>query len=118
MKKKIAILSIILFGLSFSSISAAVYSTSNTGSSQGYTITARANWEYTTGEYTGKGSHTIDKKPSNTLFTVYSAEYLNTHESSKYSVTQYFRPVYYNTWGQITSYGSSFGINVKSNGPY
>lgn len=117
MKKRIIILSVLLCVLFVSNIYAATYSTSKTGSSQGYTVTARAYWVYETGKYSSKGPHTVNQKPSGGL-TVYDLEYVLSHVSNdRYTVTQYFRPVYYNPVMNHTTYGSNFGIDLSTHGP-
>jgi len=55
MKKKVIVLSALLFSLLLLDAQAATYSTSAVGESQGYNVTARANWEYETGYYNSKG---------------------------------------------------------------
>ena len=118
MRKRIAILSVIMFALFLSNVHAATYSTSATESSQGFTVTARANWEYTTGKYASKGPHTLDSRPSNTPLVIHKINYILTHVDNDYKVTQYFKPNYYNPLMDTTSYGSNFDIVVNSAGPY
>lgn len=98
------LVSIMLITFTFAS----TYSTANTGTSQGYSVTARANWDYITGNFVSKGPHTINSKPANTLTQIYDLEYLLLHQTSNLRVTQYFRPAYYNTLGGNWTYGSSF----------
>lgn len=118
MKKRVIVLSLLLCVLVISSVYAATYATSATGSSQGYTVTARAYWEYETGKYASKGSHTINNSPKNTITTIYNLEYLLSHVSTdRYYVTQYFRPVYYNPLTDYNTYGNSFGIDLSTAGP-
>lgn len=99
-------------------VDASSYTTSKNGSSQGYTITARAVWEYSTGLYAGKGTHSIVSKPSSTL-THYDIEYVLTHvDSNRFTAHQYFRPVYFNLLLGTVTYGNNFGITLHSSGPY
>jgi len=118
MKKRVITFSALLFTLLLLYAQAAVYSTSAVESSQGYTVTARAYWEYDTGYYNSKGPHTVNVKPGDTLFTMHSLEYVLTHQDNVFKVTQYFRPVYYNPITDITTYGNNFSIVVNSAGPY
>lgn len=118
MKKRTIMLSFLLCILLVSSVFAATYTTSRTGSSQGYSVTARAHWIYETGRYSSKGPHTVNSRPSNTLIRIHSLEYLLQHiDSDRYGVTQYFRPVYYDPVIDHTTYGSSFGIYLQTHGP-
>lgn len=117
MKKIIALFIILLIVLKID-VDASSYTTSKNGSSQGYTITARAVWEYSTGLYAGKGAHSIVSKPS-AVITSYDIEYLLTHvDSHRYTAHQYFRPVYIHLLVGTISYGNSFGITLNSSGPY
>lgn len=118
MKKRTIILSVLLCILLVSSVFAATYTTSRTGSSQGYSVTARAYWVYETGKYSSKGSHTVNSRPNNTLVTIHDLEYSLQHiDGDKYGVTQYFRPVYYNPLMDVTTYGNNFGIYLQTSGP-
>lgn len=88
-----------------------------TWNKQVYSVKARANWVYETGEYSSRGNHTVVQKPSNTLLNYYGINFTN-EVNSKYAVTQYFQPVSRNNLSGFTSYGSVIGIEMKSPGAY
>ncbi len=84
---------------------------------QVYSVKARANWIYETGEYSSRGNHTILQKPKSTLLNYYGITFTN-EVKSKYEVKQYFQPVTRNNFSGITSTGPVIGIEMKSPGAY
>ncbi|WP_415696895.1 hypothetical protein [Erysipelothrix inopinata] len=88
-----------------------------TWNKQVYSVKARANWVYETGEYSSRGNHTVVQKPNNTLLNYYGISFTN-EVKSKYAVTQYFQPATRNNLSGFTSYGSVIGIEMKSPGAY
>lgn len=88
-----------------------------TWNSQNYSVKARANWIYETGEYSSRGNHTILQKPNSTLLNYYGINFTN-ETSSKYVVNQYFQPVIRNNLSGFTSNGPVIGIEMKSPGAY
>lgn len=84
---------------------------------QVYSVKARANWVYETGEYSSRGNHTILQKPQSTLLNYYGINFTN-EVKSKYVVNQYFQPVTRNNLSGFTSTGPVIGIEMKSPGAY
>lgn len=88
-----------------------------TWNKQVYSVKARANWVYETGEYSSRGNHTVIQKPNSTLLNYYGINFMN-EVSSKYEVKQYFQPVTRNYLSGFTSNGPVIGIVLKSPGAY
>lgn len=103
---------VLLLGIVFSY----TYSTSSTKVSQGFSVTARANWDATTGKFSSIGTYTVNSKPSS-IGTVYHIQYLNYNKVNDYKVFQNFQPKYYNVLFDRYTYGEAFGIPVETNGP-
>lgn len=114
--KKIVTLAVLFLLVIASSVNATTYTTTKRQTTNGFTVTASAYWDYETGKYSTKGPHVVNDKPFHILYYIDVEFLVQNITSDRYTVTQYFRPTYTNMNG-LVSYKTPFGIELKTQGP-